>query len=190
MPLLIRGPGIPRGFATNELVANVDLAPTVLDATGARADRTLDGRSLLPYARDPFVHSTRPILHEGLVGGDPDRDGAPRATHTSLKPYYAIRTQRYLYVKWRGGSRELYDLLTDPLELESRTFDPRYAAVKQRLSDEVAHLRRCHGADCRTPFADPSPLALRRAGKPAQRRRIGADVASAAPPASSARTAK
>ena len=52
VPLLIRGPGIPRGRSTKALVGDVDLAATVLDAAGARPSRPLDGRTMLPYARN------------------------------------------------------------------------------------------------------------------------------------------
>ncbi len=47
VPLVVRGPGVPRGRVDSRLVANVDLAPTVLDAADAKAGRKLDGRSLL-----------------------------------------------------------------------------------------------------------------------------------------------
>ena len=90
VPLLIRGPGIAPGTVSKELVANTDLAPTLLEATGAVADIPVDGRSILPFARDPRLRTRRAVLHEGLVPGDIDRDGAPR-THR-VPRYRAIRT--------------------------------------------------------------------------------------------------
>jgi N-acetylglucosamine-6-sulfatase len=175
VPLLLRGPGIPAGTVSGELVANTDLAPTILDATGASADLPEDGRSLLPFARDGSLRSERPILHEGLVGGDADRDAGARTTR--VRVYYAIRTRRYLYVKWRGGARELYDLRRDPFELRSRHRDPRYAAIAEQLSFEVKRLRHCVGEECGAPVEPLQPT-----------RRTG-DVPSTAPAASSARTA-
>ena len=164
VPLLIRGPGIAAGTISDELVANVDLAPTLLAASGARADRTLDGRSLLPFARDASRRSARPLLHEGLVGGDVDRDGdAARAQEQRSRAgvYAAIRTRRYLYVKWQGGGRELYDRNVDPFELVSVHRDPRYAEVRDILSDEVALLARCRDSACRDGLGGlprPAPL--------------------------------
>ncbi|MGH3052179.1 MAG: sulfatase family protein, partial [Gaiellaceae bacterium] len=64
VPLLLRGPGIPHGAQRTNLAANVDLATTILDAAGARAGRRLDGRSLLPFARDARKVSGRDILLE------------------------------------------------------------------------------------------------------------------------------
>jgi N-acetylglucosamine-6-sulfatase len=159
VPLLIRGPGITPGTVSRELISNADLAPTVLDAAGASADRPLDGRSLLSFARDPALRSDRPILHEGLAGGDIDRDVNAARPARGVGVYYAIRTDRFLYVMWRGGARELYDLARDPHELHSVRADPRYTTVKAVLTEELRRLRRCGGADCRLPV--PS-LLLRR----------------------------
>lgn len=151
VPLLIRGPGIAPGTVSRELASNVDLAPTVLDAANAAADRTLDGRSLLPFARDPSLRTARPILHEGLVGGDIDRDLV--STSRRAGTYYAVRTDRFLYVKWRGGPRELYDHARDPRELNSRHADPAYDAIEAALSREVRRLRSCRGAECLKPVS-------------------------------------
>jgi N-acetylglucosamine-6-sulfatase len=160
VPLLIRGPGIPAGSVTQELSGNIDLAPTLLDATGASAQgRPIDGRSLLPFARDPARRTGRPLLHEGLIAGDNDRDAALTAQkRTKVGTYYAIRTDRYLYVRWRGGGRELYDLALDPYELGSVHRDPRYAQVRATLSDGLDRLRRCAEATCDEPLAEPRPL--------------------------------
>lgn len=53
VPLLLRGPGVPRGVSSGELVENVDLAATIVDAAGATPRRRLDGRSLLPFREPP-----------------------------------------------------------------------------------------------------------------------------------------
>ena len=43
VPLLIRGPGIRGGRTTREMAVNTDLAATVLDVTGAKPTRSIDG---------------------------------------------------------------------------------------------------------------------------------------------------
>lgn len=151
VPLMIRGPGIAPGTVSGELVGNIDLAPTILAATGATAGVKTDGWSLLPFAGNGALRSRRPVLHEGLVGGDADRDGAPR-NGSLLGTYFGIRTERYLYVMWRGGGRELYDLARDPHELHSVHNDRRYARVRRVLEGELRRLRRCAGQDCLTPL--------------------------------------
>jgi arylsulfatase A-like enzyme len=67
LPLLIRGPGIKPGGSTGELAANIDIAPTVLELAGVKADKSIDGRSLVPFMRDPSLRTRRPILFESFV---------------------------------------------------------------------------------------------------------------------------
>ena len=76
VPLLIRGPGIPAGGVSDELVSNVDIAETIRDAAGASAAIQQDGRSLLPFARLPGLRSTRPLLLEADTGPGIDDEGA------------------------------------------------------------------------------------------------------------------
>jgi len=149
VPLLIRGPGIAPGAVSKELIVNADLAPTLLEATGSAADIPVDGRSILPFARDPWLRTRRAVLHEGLVPGDIDRDGAPRRHR--VPRYRAVRTGRYLWVEWHGGARELYDLARDPGETHSRHRDPRYRRLRRSLHAELQRLRSCAGDACRQP---------------------------------------
>jgi N-acetylglucosamine-6-sulfatase len=161
VPLLIRGPGIPRGEVSGELVGNIDLAPTILEAAGARAGKPVDGRSLLRFARHPRLRTRRPLLHE--TGGlrfvpvrDQDQDGTPAVRR--ILSYRAIRTDRWLYIEYRGGARELYDLGRDPSELHSHYPDPRYARVRRMLHALLQRLERCRGSSCRRPApAIPPP---------------------------------
>jgi N-acetylglucosamine-6-sulfatase len=149
VPLLIRGPGIPPGTVSGELISNADLAPTLLEAAGATADRPVDGRSILPFARDGRLRTRRPILHEGLEAGDIDRDGAARSG--TVGEYHAIRTGRYLYVEWINGARELYDRARDPHEMRSVHRNPRYRRIRRSLHRELVRLRSCAGDACRAP---------------------------------------
>ncbi len=83
VPLIIRGPGIPAGGVSNELVWNGDIPQTILQiASGSQMD-SLDGRSFLPYAENPWQRSTRPILLEGDTG--PGGTGAESAQSSSAR---------------------------------------------------------------------------------------------------------
>ncbi len=139
VPLLLRGPGIPRGVTRDQLVWNGDLAPTILAATGARAAWPTDGRSLWPFLRDGAARSDRAVLLEGPPHGR--RSSAPRFT--------GLRTRGHLYVEHLGGEIELYDLRRDPFELDNLAGRPEAAALQTRLSRRLARLRHCAGAACR-----------------------------------------
>jgi arylsulfatase A-like enzyme len=154
VPLLVRGPGIPSGRISHELVGNVDLAPTILQAARAWAGLAVDGRSLIPFARHPARRSRRPLLHE--TGGlryvpvrDQDQDGGLAVRR--ILSYRAVRTNRWLYVEYRDGARELYDLARDPNELHSHYPDPAYSGVRRILHRLLGRLAHCRAADCREP---------------------------------------
>jgi N-acetylglucosamine-6-sulfatase len=153
VPLLIRGPGIPHGRSTKALVGNVDLAPTILEATPARARGfPLDGRSILPFARNPRLRSLRPLLHEttgqGAGGRINTREGGARGQQTRVPAWRAVRTTRWLYVDYKGGQRELYDLSRDPWEMRSLASDPRLRVRIRTLRRILGDLTSCRGAAC------------------------------------------
>jgi N-acetylglucosamine-6-sulfatase len=137
VPLILRGPGIPRGGRVSELAANVDLAPTIVEATGARPLRVMDGRSLLPLARDATRRTGRDILIERGPGGN------------NQQIFSALRTTRYLYAEYSNGDRELYDLFRDPDQLTSLHADPASQGLRGALAERLARLRSCTGAACR-----------------------------------------
>ncbi|MFN2588618.1 MAG: sulfatase [Actinomycetota bacterium] len=123
IPFLVRWPGRFAAGATDErLAANVDVAPTVVEAAGVEAGHEFDGRSLLTSEHDHL------LLEQWK-----------RADRT-VPNWAALRAREYLYVEYYGGDRlvptyrEYYDLVADPWELENLlgdadvTNDPRDAA--------------------------------------------------------------
>jgi N-acetylglucosamine-6-sulfatase len=137
VPLILRGPGVPRRGHVSEPVANIDVAPTIVDAARASALRTMDGRSLLPLAQDAGRRTGRDILIERGPGGN------------NQQIFAALRTPRYLYAEYSNGDRELYDLVRDPEQLTSLHADPAHEALRTALSARLARLRTCAGPVCR-----------------------------------------
>jgi arylsulfatase A-like enzyme len=137
VPLVMRGPGIPAGVRLRQLVANIDLAPTIVESARVQPGRLMDGRSLWPILRDAGVFWGRDILLEG-PGLDPD---ALAVT--------ALHTPRWAYSEYLGGETELYDLATDPHELRSIHDASSSTATPRDLARRLAALRRCAGAGCR-----------------------------------------
>jgi arylsulfatase A-like enzyme len=146
VPLLIAGPGFPRGRTVRGVVSNADLAPTILDLAGARPLVPQDGRSLARVARRPSLLGRRGVLIKTAPN--------PRAP-----AYAAVRTARYRYEAFADGSIEgLYDLRVDPYETRSRHDDPAYARIKAVLAAHLRRLESCRGASCRTRVpALPAP---------------------------------
>ncbi len=96
VPLIIRGPGIPAGATSDELVSNVDFASTIAQVAGATPAIAQDGRSLLPFAERPSLRTTRPVLLEGETGANIDDEGpdGPTAQNRIAKRAFKKRQKR------------------------------------------------------------------------------------------------
>jgi arylsulfatase A-like enzyme len=136
VPLMMRGPGIPPGVTVSDPVINADLAPTIVGVANASPGLVMDGRSLIPLARQPGIASGRDLLIE-----NPAFKGVPG--------FKAVRTDRYIYAEHDSGAKELYDLQKDPFELQSRHASPAYSAIRTQLAKRLLQLQDCAGAGCR-----------------------------------------
>jgi N-acetylglucosamine-6-sulfatase len=166
VPPDFRGPGgAPETLGST--VANVDLAPTILDVAGAEpcppagSCRVLDGRSLLPAIRSDGQTwpEHRAILLE-LKG--------PRAAANMPCDYRGVRTSDEVYIHYLGvvppqdghgpcepaNEVEHYDLQADPFQLENVFPAPPGSAEAARervLSFRLAQLADCAGIRRRDP---------------------------------------
>ena len=131
VPLIIRGPGVPPNTTREQLVANIDLAPTIAAITKARPARVMDGINLLPLTHDPNVANNRSLLFESL----------------DLN-VYGVRRGPWSYNLYSNGEDELYNLGDDPYQLNSVADDPGLASLRAALQSEVERLRTCSGASC------------------------------------------
>ena len=145
VPMLIHAPGLVKsGIVLNQVVQNIDLAPTILSLAGVSPGRPVDGRPMTRFWERPGVRSRRPILLQGFT--DLSLGTLPPATGTFFS---GIRVGPYKYVRYRNGTRELYDLARDPAELGNRIRDRRYREVRSYMAGLLAGYQGCRGAECR-----------------------------------------
>jgi arylsulfatase A-like enzyme len=141
VPLYIRGPGVPAGVRLSHLVANVDLAATIVDLAGIPIPADIDGRSLVPLLSNarPTPESWRqslPISYE---------DSSSAAGAPSWK---GVRTPRYTYVEYATGERELYDNIADPSQLQNIAASA-HATLLATFAERTLGLSGCAQAGCR-----------------------------------------
>jgi hypothetical protein len=108
----------------------------------------------MPFAHDPALRTKRAILHETggqKYVGPAEQDERTNVRHTIKRvlTYRAIRTSRWLYVRWHDGSRELYDLRRDPDELNSLHAGRAHRHVRHVLARRLRALASCAGDSCR-----------------------------------------
>jgi N-acetylglucosamine-6-sulfatase len=134
VPFVVRGPGVSAGASFDELVANIDIAPTVLDLAGVKEPGWMDGRSFKPLlGRDALVAWRNSLLIEGVKSDSPKRPA-----------YSGVRRQDEIYVRYESSEEEFYDLRNDPYQLKSRPQDTP-ASLKKKLEA----LKSCAGDGCR-----------------------------------------
>lgn len=136
VPLIVQCPEIvPAGRTVNEMVANLDIAPTILDAAGIPPPKPYQGRSFLPLARGDRVADWRTeLLYEYFW-----ERWAP-----STPTLHALVTPQWKYVRAYGvwDVAELYDTVNDPHELNNLYATPehhrRAIAMDKRLFELLA----------------------------------------------------
>jgi N-acetylglucosamine-6-sulfatase len=94
-----------------EVVANIDIAPTFLEAAGLEPPAYMDGKSFIPLLKENELAWRENLLYEYYW----ERNFPQTPT------IHALRGNRYKYIHYYGiwDSDELYDLKNDPLETEN-----------------------------------------------------------------------
>jgi N-acetylglucosamine-6-sulfatase len=140
VPLAVRGPGVPKGRKVSGMALNIDLAPTFAAWADIGTPDFVDGRSLMPLLEDPSAPWRNSFLVQRL-GLESDERLEPANA-------LAIRTERYTYIAYNNGEREMYDLGRDPDQLQS--IEPTAdQAVIDALAGRLTELRACEGQRCR-----------------------------------------
>ncbi len=132
VPLIVRTPWTTTSLRNNQPVLNIDLAPTIAELAGIKPGLPEDGKSLVPFLHGEQVPWRHAWLEEYL-GKDLLKDGGP-------PPYVAVQNRRNLYVEYRNGWRELYNLRKDPWELNNLAGDPHTNSLQATLGGVLERL--------------------------------------------------
>jgi arylsulfatase A-like enzyme len=130
VPMVMRwdAAGWAPGARPDALALNIDIAPTIAEATGLTTP-AMDGRSLLPILAGA-PDGRRDFLIEHLENSNP------------IPTYCAVRTRSAKLVRYATGEEELYDLMSDPDELRNLVDDPTAGALLAAMRGRLRAL--CH----------------------------------------------
>jgi len=146
LPMYVRGPGIPAGSVSREMVSNVDIAPTFAGMGGAGMPDFVDGRSMLPLAKGEPVE-WRDFAYSAAW---PKSEGAT----FPMQDWRQIRTQEEAYHYYPNtGEEELYNLSGDPYQLQNLLYggvSEDEEVLTTRYKDLSERMNSCAGVECRS----------------------------------------
>jgi len=137
-PILMRYPKeIMRGTEINQLIQNLDFAPTFLDYAGIEIPSDIQGKSFRKIVnqthsewRDAiyYTYYEYPSVH-------------------MVKRHYGVRTDRYklMHFYYDIDEWEMYDLEEDPSEMNNIYGDPEYDNIKEMMHKRLVEMRNKYG---------------------------------------------
>jgi arylsulfatase A-like enzyme len=124
IPFILKYPGGPNGQAVSEMIESVDMFPTLCELSRVAVPACVEGRSIVP-----IIEGKEPGKQQAVCEWIYPRLG---------KRINAIRTADYRMVHYgykEGG--ELYDLRSDPHELNNIYDDPSYREIRLELLERI-----------------------------------------------------
>ena len=108
VPFLVSGPGVERNTVCRQLLANIDIAPTLVEIANGNIPGTTDGISFAYLLREPNAKISR----AGILIESWEQTWC-NGVHIN-STYCSMRTSNKIYTQWATGFCEYYDLSTDP----------------------------------------------------------------------------
>ena len=168
-PLIARGPGIVAGSVPDEMVVNIDWAPTFLDLAGVAIPDYMQGRSLVPILQGKKPKDWRRSIYYRYYH-DPG--------HHNTVAHLGVRTQTHKLIHyWKQDAYEMFDLLKDPLEQNNLLFNnasesnPEVAKRFAELKAELSRLQVEFKDDGQ--YADPSTWPKGGSDGPFKQKKLG-----------------
>lgn len=135
IPLIIHYPNkISKNINLDPMVLSIDLAPTLLEMAGLKPSGDIEGKSFLPLLKGKTDHWRSSFLIE--YNSD---TVFPRMLNMGYK---AVRTNRFKYIQYNDlkNMDELYDLQTDPYELQNIISNSESVSLLKDMKSELALL--------------------------------------------------
>lgn len=136
VPLILAGPGVPKGQRSDALVYLLDIYPTLCELVEVETPNSVEGQSLLPALRGEEA-AGREFLSLAYTGFQ-----------------RGVRTKEHKLLEYHVNGRhttQLFDVAADPHELRNLADDPSMAQTLSTLRAELVRQRDASG-DLETPW--------------------------------------
>lgn len=130
VPMLLQCPAIvPAGTVVDEVVANIDIAPTVMEAMGLKKPPHMDGQSFLPLARGKEIAWRDYFLYVYYW----------EQNYPQTPTHFSLRGDQYKYTTYYGlwDTDELFDIRADPTEQNNLIHDPAFEETKTHMQNRL-----------------------------------------------------
>ena len=130
VPMLAHCPDlIEPGTKVTKLVQNIDVAPTILEAAGARPPEYMDGRSFLPLLAGKDVPWRDAVFYEYYW----------EANFPQTPTTFGVRTDDFKYIHYHGvwETDEFYDMRNDPDERRNLIDEPEHQDLINELRSRM-----------------------------------------------------
>ncbi|KXJ88871.1 alkaline-phosphatase-like protein [Microdochium bolleyi] len=179
VPLIIRGPGVPRNASTSIVTTHPDLAPTILELAGSTrglppsvvldgARIPLDGAGIMAAERTRHEHTAVEFWGRAAAEGKAFDGQHSVYENNTYKGLRIVSEEWNLYYSvWCNGEHELYDSQTDPGQMRNLLEDSQHGSAKinghavdkiaARLDALLLVLKSCKGEACVRPWLSLHP---------------------------------
>jgi arylsulfatase A-like enzyme len=131
VPLLVYAPGmIEPETKIEEMVQNIDIAPTILSLAGLQYPETMDGTSFKPLLKGEELPGWRERIYYEYFWEYP---------YPQTPTVHAVRTDTFKFIRYYGiwDINELYNMQKDPKETHNLIRDPRYQDLIKQLNNDI-----------------------------------------------------
>ena len=141
MPFLVRYPEkIKPGTICNDIITNVDFAPTILEMAGIKSPKDVQGKSFFNNLMGKTPKSWQKSMYYHYYE-------FPFWHH--VQPHYGIRSERYklIHFYYNIDLWEFYDLKSDPDEINNCINNPVYSSIIAQMKKNLKAQMRKVGND-------------------------------------------
>ncbi|MEN8249792.1 MAG: sulfatase/phosphatase domain-containing protein [Bacteroidota bacterium] len=157
-PFIIKAPDGKMNVVNKEdMIVNIDYAPTFLDYAGVLIPEDMQGKSLRPVLNGETPPDWRTSVYYHYFEYP--------AEH-GVKRHYGIRNSRYklIHFYYDVDEWEFYDLEKDPNEIQNVYFDPAYQSIISELKEELQYLREQYQDTDEKEYLPKGPTAINHKG--------------------------